>query len=84
MHAFAGLQPYNVLFGDKARGDECVKLLVVAGGDINSSMHGNYTPLQLASKRRSLAFHREQDGGDRDQAFATNMAPMSTHVAVPV
>lgn len=59
MHAFAGLQPYNVLFGDKARGDECLKFLVVAGGDINARMQGNYTPLHLAGKRRSLTFYSE-------------------------
>ncbi|KAH7333115.1 putative ankyrin repeat protein, partial [Rhexocercosporidium sp. MPI-PUGE-AT-0058] len=56
IHAFAGVNGDNSLWGDRVEGERCLKLLVEAGGHVNAKMVGNHTPLHYAVKKRQLDF----------------------------
>ncbi|RDW59222.1 hypothetical protein BP5796_12146 [Coleophoma crateriformis] len=56
LHFLAGVKGNTSIWGDKERGEKCVRLLVDAGADINAQAVGNNTPLHYACKKRFLMF----------------------------
>ncbi|KAH8595467.1 ankyrin repeat-containing domain protein [Bisporella sp. PMI_857] len=71
MHAFAGIRGSTSISGDKERGEECLKLLVDAGGDVNARTIGNHTPLHYAVENRHSIFGEWL--GDKTEAIVTEL-----------
>lgn len=63
IHALAGLRSYSCTSKDKAHVEECLKLLIDAGADVNASMTGNHKPLHYAINSRNCSLWGGSDTG---------------------
>lgn len=65
VHALAGIQGHNLLWDDRKRGAECLKLLVDAGADVNARTVREHTALHYACKKRSIPGFVNDWGSDK-------------------